>query len=430
VEEAREDPREKGAALSYDIAEIRSHFPSLQSGNIFFDNPGGTQVPQQVIDAVGEYYKCANSNTHGAFESSRRTDQVIAEARAAFSDFFNARSPDEVVFGPNMTSLTFSISRALGRWLNPGDEIIVTRLDHDANIAPWLGLEERGARIKWVDIHADDCTLDMADFEKQLSTKTKIVAVGGASNAVGSLNDLKTIVPLAHLAGAIVFIDAVHFAPHIPIDVQELDCDLLACSAYKFYGPHLGALYGKRNILDRLSPYKVRPSSNQTPDKFETGTMNHEGLAGATAAINYLASIGETYGAPLASRFQHLSDRRLALKKGMAAIQDYERDLFIRLMRGLCEIHDVQIYGITDFARFRYRTPTVAFNLPGRKPREIAQKLGREKIFVWDGNYYALALMERLGLEEHGGAVRVGLAHYNTDQEVDCFLSVMKSLSQ
>jgi selenocysteine lyase/cysteine desulfurase len=244
------------------------------------------------------------------------------------------------------------------------------------------------------------------------------------------VNDLKSVIPLAHMAGAVVFVDAVHFAPHMPIDVQDLDCDLLACSAYKFYGPHLGALYGKHDLLDRLIPYKVRPSSNQAPDKFETGTLNHEGLAGATAAINYLASLGEKYGSAFASQFKSFSGRRLALKTGMAAIQAYERDLFTRLMQGLGEIRDVQIYGIKDYARFSYRTPTVAFTLPSHKPREIAEMLGREKIFVWDGNYYALALMERLSLEEIGGAVRVGLAHYNTDQEVDRFLNVMTSLEQ
>lgn len=415
--------------MTYNITEIRSHFPSLQDGNVFFDNPGGTQVPQQVIDAVSEYYRSANSNTHGAFETSRRTDIVIADTRTAFADFFNARSADEIVFGPNMTTLTFSISRALGRWLDEGDEIIVTRLDHDGNIAPWLALEERGAVVKWVDIHADDCTLDMADFEKHLSTKTKIVAVGGASNAVGSVNDLKSIVPLAHMAGAVVYVDAVHYAPHVPIDVQDLDCDILACSAYKFYGPHLGVLYGKHDLLDRLTPYKVRPSSNQAPDKFETGTQNHEALAGATAAVDYLASLGERYGASHAVQFKSLSGRRQHLKTGMAAIQAYERDLFTRLMRGLGDIRQVHIYGITDFTRFGYRTPTVAFTMPGHAPREIAEKLGREKVFVWDGNYYALALMERLGLEGHGGAVRVGLAHYNSAEEVDRFLSIMKSIA-
>ena len=414
--------------MPYNVDEIRSHFPSLASGAAFFDNPGGTQVPQSVIDAVSDYYKTSNSNTHGAFATSQRTDAVLAEGRRALADFLNARSPDEIVFGPNMTTLTFGISRAIGRLLDEGDEVIVTRLDHDADISPWLALEERGAIIRWVDIHPDDCTLDMADFEKHLSTKTKIVAVGGASNAVGSMNDLKTIVPLAHMAGALVFVDAVHLAPHEPIDVQDLACDLLACSAYKFYGPHLGVLYGRSDLLNRLLPYKVRPAGNAAPDKFETGTANHEGIAGARAAVDYLAALGDKYGAANAAEFKSFGGRRLRLKMGMAAIKKYERELFTRLMRGLKEIPGVQIYGITDYARFGYRTPTVAFTLKDKTPREIAERLGREKIYVWDGNYYALALMERLGLEGRGGAVRVGLAHYNTGAEVERFLEVMKKI--
>lgn len=415
--------------MLYNTTEVRSHFPSLKNGAIFFDNPGGTQVCHEVIHAVSQYYLTANANTHGAFETAHRTDAIICDARAALADFLNARSPSEIVFGPNMTTLTFGIARALGRWLDEGDEIMVTRLDHDANIAPWFALEERGVVIKWVDIHPDDCTLDMADFEKHLSTKTKIVAVGGASNAVGSLNDLKTIVPLAHMAGAFVFVDAVAFAPHMPIDVQDLDCDLLACSVYKFYGPHLGVLYGKRDLLDRLMPYKVRPSSPETPDKFETGTQNHEGIAGALAAVNYLASVGEKYGTAFAKDWAGFSGRKLQLKTALSAIQVYERDLFTRLMNGLSQVNGIEMYGITDYARFAYRAPTIAFNLAGRTPREVAQKMADSKIYVWDGNYYALALMERLGLEGHGGAVRVGLAHYNSPEEVDRFLEVVRDIA-
>lgn len=414
--------------MIYNIDDIRSHFPALQSGALFFDNPGGTQVPQQVIDAVVNYYQTMNSNTHGAFATSQKSDAMIAEARTAFADFLNARSPNEIVFGPNMTTLTFNVSRALGRYLKPGDEIIVTHLDHDADIAPWLALEERGAVIRWVNVHLNDCTLDMADFEKHLSTKTKIVAVGGASNAVGTINDLKTIISLAHMAGAIAFVDAVHLAPHAPIDVQELDCDLLACSVYKFYGPHLGVLYGKYDVLNRLQAYKVRPADNTPPHKFETGTQNHEGIAGALAAINYLASIGEKYGAPFTSPFQSFSGRRLHLKTAMAAIKAYEKEVFIRLMTGLRAIPGIRIYGITDLNRFDYRTPTVAFTLAGKTPRQVAEYLGQHNIYVWDGNYYALALMLKLGLEEQGGAVRVGLAHYNTTQEVDQFLQAIKKI--
>lgn len=413
--------------MNYNIDEIRSHFPALKTGAIFFDNPGGTQVCQEVIDAVVAYYQTLNANTHGAFATSQKTDAMIAEARLAFTDFLNAHSPNEIVFGPNMTTLTFTLSRALGRYLKPGDEIIVTHLDHDADISPWVALEERGAVIRWVDVHTDDCTLDLADFEKHLSTKTKIVAVGGASNAVGTINDLKTIIPLAHLAGAIVFIDAVHLAPHAPIDVQDLDCDLLACSVYKFYGPHLGVLYGKYDLLDRLQAYKVRPADNEPPHKFETGTQNHEGIAGALAAVNYLASLGEKYGAAFASQYHHLNGRALHLKTALTAIKQYEKDLFIRLMRGLREIPGITIYGITDLNRFDYRTPTVAFTVDGKTPRAVAEYLGQHapRIYVWDGNYYALALMLKLGLEDHGGAVRVGLGHYNTREEVERFLRAL-----
>lgn len=413
--------------MTYNIDEIRSHFPALQTDAIFFDNPGGTQVSQEVINAVTNYYCTMNANTHGAFATSQKSDALMAQARLAFADFLNARSPNEIVFGPNMTTLTFNISRALGRSTDKGDEIIVTHLDHDADISPWVALEERGAIVRWVDVHTDDCTLDMADLEKRLSTKTKIVAIGGASNAVGTLNDLKTIIALAHMAGAIVFVDAVHLAPHAPIDVQDLDCDLLACSVYKFYGPHLGVLYGKYDLLNRLAAYKVRPADNLPPYKFETGTQNHEGIAGALAAVDYLASVGEKYGAAFASQFRSFSGRRLHLKTALAAIKEYEKQLFVRLMTGLREIPGINIFGITNLDRFDYRTPTVAFTINDKTPREIAEYLGQHapRIYVWDGNYYALALMLKLGLEDHGGAVRVGLGHYNTASEVDRFLEAL-----
>lgn len=411
-----------------DVGEVRSHFPSLQGDAIFFDNPGGTQVTQQVIDAVVDYYKTSNSNTHGAFATAQRTDAVLANARADYADFLNAASPDEIVFGPNMTTLTFNVSRAIGRTLDDGDEIIVTRLDHDADIAPWLALQEQGVIIRWVDVDPEDCTLNLTDLEKQLRTHTRLVAVGGASNAVGTLNDLKQIIPLAHMAGARVFVDAVHLAPHAPIDVQLLDCDLLACSVYKFYGPHLGVLYGKYDLLDELPAYKVRPSGSRPPDKFETGTANHEGIAGASAAIDYLAALGSKYGAPFVPQAGAYAGRRQLLKTAMLAIKGYENDLFRHLLKGLEEIKGIRIYGITDAAQLEQRTPTVAFTLPDLSPREIAERLGKESIYVWDGNYYALALMERLGLEGHGGAVRVGLAHYNTLAEVERFLGVMRRL--
>ncbi len=416
--------------MNYDVQEIRSHFPALQSGAIFFDGPGGTQVSQQVIDAVCEYYRTSNSNTHGTFATARQSDQIIAGARESIADFLNAESPNEIVFGPNMTTLTFIISRAIGRTLSPGDEIIVTHLDHDADISPWLALQERGAIVRWVNIHPEDCTLDLAEFESLLTGRTRLVAVGGASNAVGTINDLNTIIPMAHAAGARVFVDAVHLAPHVPIDVQSLDCDLLACSVYKFYGPHLGVLYGKYELLDQLPAYKVRPADDQPPHKFETGTQNHEGIAGAQAAVEYLAALGAKYGEPFAGSFQHLQGRRRQLKSALAAIKEYEKNLFARLMAGLVNIPGIRIYGITDPRRFAQRTPTAAFTLDRATPRAVAERLGRENIYVWDGNYYALAIMERLGLEARGGAVRVGLAHYNTAQEVDRFLQVLQGIAR
>jgi cysteine desulfurase family protein (TIGR01976 family) len=408
---------------------VRSHFPSVQnSQTIFLDNPGGTQVTQAVIEAIRDYYLTANANHGGAFPTSARSDELIHQARLAFADFLNAASPAEIVFGPNMTTLTFLVARALGRWLQPDDEIIVTQLDHDANVAPWVTLAERGAKIKVVDIHPDDCTLDMPDFERQLSTRTRIVAVGLASNAVGSVNPVRTIADLAHMAGAVVYVDAVHYAPHFPIDVQELNCDFLACSAYKFYGPHLGVLYGKYELLERLPAYKVRPAENVPPHKLETGTQSFEAIVGGAAAINYLAALGETFGAPFAAQFPEFKARRLNLKTALSAAQACEKSLFIRLMNGLRELPKIRIYGITDTARFDQRAPTVAFNLEGFHPRAIAEQLGRANINVWDGNYYALSLMERLGLEESGGAVRVGLAHYNTADEVDRLLEELKLL--
>src|SRR3954470_4654146 len=279
-----------------DLAWIRSQFPALsQTVNgqpaVFLDGPGGTQVPQRVIDAIGDYLIHSNANTHGAFQTSARSDEAIGAAHAAMADFLGC-DPDEVVFGPNMTTLTFAMSRAIGPERQPGDEIVVTRLDHDANVSPWVALEERGVVIRYVDIDVEDCTLDMQDLRRQINERTKLVAVGYASNAVGTINDVAEVTRLAHSVGALTYIDAVHYAPHGPIDLRAIDCDFLACSPYKFFAPHAGTLYGKREHLQRLNPYKVRPAANETPDRWETGTKNHEGMAGVAAAINYLAELG------------------------------------------------------------------------------------------------------------------------------------------
>jgi len=409
---------------AFDLTWIRAQFPALaQEVNghpaVFFDGPGGTQVPQRVIDAVADYLIHHNANTHGAFATSRRTDETIDAARAAMADFLGCAA-DEVVFGPNMTTLTFAISRAFGRDIRPGDEIVLTRLDHDANVAPWKALEAQGAVIRMVDIDTEECTLDMADMARAIGPRTKLVAVGYASNAVGTINDVATITRMAHAVGALVYIDAVHYAPHGPIDVRALDCDFLACSPYKFFAPHMGALYGKREHLARLRPYKVRPASDDIPDRWETGTKNHEGLAGVTAAIEYLAELGQ--------RIKPATTRRAALVQAMEAIKAYERGLSERLIAGLLAIPGLTFYGISDPARFDMRTPTVAVRLAGRSPRELAEALGRRGIFCWDGNYYAINLTERLGVEADGGMLRIGLVHYNTVEEIELLLEALNEL--
>jgi cysteine desulfurase family protein (TIGR01976 family) len=409
---------------AFDLTWIRAQFPALaQEVNghpaVFFDGPGGTQVPQRVIDAVADYLIHHNANTHGAFATSRRTDETIDAARAAMADFLGCAA-DEVVFGPNMTTLTFAISRAFGRDIRPGDKIVLTRLDHDANVAPWKALEEQGAIIRMVDIDTEECTLDMADMARAIGPRTKLVAVGYASNAVGTINDVATITRMAHAVGALVYIDAVHYAPHGPIDVRALDCDFLACSPYKFFAPHMGVLYGKREHLARLRPYKVRPASDDVPDRWETGTKNHEGLAGVTAAIEYLAELGQ--------RIKPATTRRAALVQAMEAIKAYERGLSEQLIAGLLAIPGLTFYGISDPARFDMRTPTVAVRLAGRTPRELADALGRRGIFCWDGNYYAINLTERLGVESDGGMLRIGLVHYNTAEEIELLLEALNEL--
>lgn len=408
-----------------DTAAIRAQFPALsqQVGGqpaVFLDNPGGTQVPQMVIDAMADYLIHANANHGGAFATSQRSDAIIEDARAAVADFLNAESPSEIVFGPNMTSLTFQISRALARGLGPGDEIIVTRLDHDANIAPWLlAAQDKGATVRWADFDPADGTLDLSNLRESITDRTRIVAIGYASNATGSINDVAAITRWAHDAGALVFVDAVHYAPHGPIDVQAIDCDFLACSAYKFFGPHIGILYGRQQLLESTTAYKVRPASDEPPGKFETGTQNHEGIAGTLAAINYFAELGATYGGAYASRFPDFEGRRLDLKLAMAAIRDYECTLTEALLHELGRVPQLTVHGITDADRLWERVPTVSFTWADRHPRDIAAALGKQGIFVWDGNYYALAVTERLGVEETGGMVRVGAAHYNTRAEME-----------
>lgn len=414
------------ASTKLDLSWIRSQFPSLAQtvdGHpaVFLDGPGGTQVPQRVIDAISDYLARSNANTHGAYATSHRTDAMLDEARAAMADFLGC-DPAEIIFGANMTSLTFAISRSIGRELRPGDEIVVTHLDHDANVSPWRVLEETGAKVQFVDVRKEDCTLDMDDLARKINQHTRLVAVGYASNAVGTINDVKEVVRLAHQAGALAYIDAVHYAPHGLIDVRALDCDFLVCSTYKFFGPHMGVLYGKREHLQRLHAYKLRANSDDLPYRWEWGTLNHECIAGITACVEYLADLGRRLD-PAAHT------RRQALLTAYRAIRQYERELCERLVRGLLEIPKLTFYGIRDPKRFDKRCPTVAVRVAGHTPLQLATKLGDRGFFTWDGNYYALNLSEYLDVEKDGGFLRIGLVHYNTAEEVDRLLAALREIA-
>lgn len=422
-----------------DLTYARSQFPSLSqtiNGHpaTFLDGPGGTQVPQRVIDAISGYLSHNNANTGGAYATSRHTDAMIARARGAMADFLHCGS-DEIVFGPNMTTLTFAMSRTIGRELNPGDEILVTRLDHDANVSPWLAIaEERGVTVRWGEIHDENCTLELADLSSKINDRTKLVAVGYASNAVGSINPVKVITRLAHAAGALAYIDAVHYCPHGLIDVVALDCDFLVCSTYKFFGPHMGVLYGKREHLERLRPYKVRPNTNAIPNCWEWGTLNHECIAGIEACVEYIADLGQQSRAALDGQPGRLSphvplpSRRNRIEAAYAAIHQHERALLERMIAGLKPIPRLKIYGITDPARFNDRCATFAVRIEGHTPLELATKLGERGFFTWDGNYYALNLTEHLDLEKTGGFLRIGLVHYNTTEEVDRLLDALREI--
>jgi len=342
-----------------------------------------------------------------------------------------------------MTTLTYAVSRALGRELVPGDEILLTHLDHDGNVSPWKALEERGVKVQFAEINESDCTLDLDDLARKLTPRTKLVAVGYASNAVGTINPVKEIIRLAHERGALAYIDAVHYAPHGPIDVRALDCDFLVCSTYKFFGPHMGVLYGKREHLQRLRPYKLRANTEAIPNRWEWGTLNHECIAGIAACVEYLADLGRNRSAgvppaPIQRRTTGSSPtdagetpalpRRAALLAAYEAIQHHERGLIEKLISGLLAIHGLKLYGIGDPQRFDQRCPTVAVRITGFTPVELAAKLGDRGFFTWDGNYYALNLSERLDVEKDGGFLRIGLAHYNTEEEVERFLKALREI--
>jgi cysteine desulfurase family protein (TIGR01976 family) len=397
------DLRMNRLASTIDLAAVRAGFPSIDDRRVFLDNPGGTQVHRSVYDAVEGYYRDMNANLGGPFSTSRATDAMLEDARAVAAEFLGAASGSEIVFGANMTTLTMHASRILCRGLGPGDEILVTGLDHDANVAPWmLAASDRGVTIRQAGIDTETCLVDVDDFACKLTGRTRVAAFGWASNGAGTINDVARLTALCREAGAVSYIDAVHYAPHGAIDVAALGCDFLVCSAYKFFGPHVGLLYGRAELLHQQRPYKVRPAPDDPPHSWETGTINMEGIAGTAAAIRYL--------------------RRL----GLDQVAAYERELSARLLEGLEGIAGVTVYGTRDLDR---RCPTYVFNVAGKHPAEVSAALGERDIFVWDGNYYALELMQRLGIEDSGGAVRVGAVHYNTAAEIDSFLEVVASLA-
>src|SRR5271166_3333529 len=422
---AEQTSSSSSSSVALDLAWVRSEFSSLAQSvhghpMVFLDGPGGTQVPQRVIDAIADYLARNNANTGGAYHTSRNTERMIAEARSAMGDFLNCDA-DEIVFGPNMTTLTFAISRALGRELGPGDEIVLTLLDHDANFSPWKALEEKGVVVRAVKFNSDDCTLDMHDLASKIGKQTKLVAVGYASNAVGTINNVAEVVRLARQAGALSHIDAVHYAPHGPIDVRTLDCDFLVCSTYKFFGPHMGVLYGKREHLQRLRPYKVRPNTDNIPNCWEWGTLNHECIAGIKACVEYWEKLGRHVQ-------PGLTTRRAAIMAAHEAIHQHERKMMEKTIAGLLAIPGLKLYGISDPRRFETRCATLGLRIEGHTPLELATKLGERGFFTWDGNYYALNLTEQLDVERLGGFLRIGLVHYNTMEEVESMLGALREI--
>jgi cysteine desulfurase family protein (TIGR01976 family) len=409
--------------MTLDLSLIRDQFPSLQRPAIYFDNPGGTQIARQSLERMVDYLSHHNANHEGMFATSVESDAILEQAHAAMADFLNAARPQEIVFGNNMTTLTLHISRSISRTWQPGDSIVVTRLDHDANATPWvLAAQDRGVNVRWVNFHLEDGTLDLEELQKALETRPRLVAVGYASNALGTINPLEKIIPLAHEAGSLVYVDAVQYAPHGPIDVQRLGCDFLVCSSYKFFGPHAGVLYGRYDLLDELFAYKVRPASDSLPGKFETGTQNHEGIAGVLGVIEYFDWVGATFGVEFQEMYEGVyTGRRLRLKQALAAIRAYEFEVSRLMLDVLEETPGLTLYGPSGVRMLEQRVPTFSFTLKGWPPKKLAERLGKEGIFTWDGHYYALNVVESLGLLSKGGMLRAGPVHYNTLDEVERF---------
>ena len=420
--------------MAFDLETIRARFPALSIRDnrvprIYFDNPAGTQVPQSVVDAMTSCLIESNANVHGSFVTSARADDIVTGVHVAMADLLNAPSPDEIVFGQNMTTLTIYLSRSIGRLLQAGDEIVLSRMDHDANVGPWLLLaRDLGLEVRWLPFDKVTYEFDPGALDNVLTDRTKLVCIGGASNLTGTIHDVKAIAARAREAGAMTFIDAVQYVPHVSTDVQEIGADFLVCSAYKFFGPHQGILWGRRDILERLEPYKVRTAPDSIPDCFETGTQSHEGMAGTIAAVDYFSMIGETMATGYHDRYPAFEGRRKFVHAAMDCLFDAEATLAGQLVDGLRGLPGVRIHGITDPAAMKRRVPTVSFSVDGVDPEVIGAELGARNIFVWTGNFYAVEATKFLGIEDKGGAVRVGPVHYNSSAEIDVFLNALSDI--
>lgn len=416
--------------MAFEVDAVRAEFPALalqDNGNsrIYLDNPAGTQVPQIVVDRMGECLIEANANLGGFFETSRRARAVVDEAHQAMADLLNAASPGEIIFGQNMTTLTLYLSRSIGRELKQGDEIILSRMDHDSNVTPWTLLaDDLGLTVRWLPFNLESFEFDLAELDNLLNAKTRLVCIGGASNLLGTINDVKAISAKARAAGAWSYIDAVQLAPHVALDVQDIGCDFLACSAYKFFGPHQGILWGRRDVLESLTPYNVRPAPKDLPGCFETGTQSHEGMAGTAAAVDYFAWVGQTMAQDFIQDNANYAGRSRMVHAALDCLFAYEQELALRLIDGLQGLPGVRVLGVTDRAAMHRRVPTVSFVADGKASPAIARGLAARNIFVWNGHNYAVEAAAALDLPQ-GGAVRVGPVHYNTLAEIDVLLTAL-----
>jgi cysteine desulfurase family protein (TIGR01976 family) len=420
--------------MSFDLAAVRSQFPALAltdngTRRIYFDNPGGTQVPASVADAVADCLLTKNANIGAHFTTSIEAGDIVQSAREAMADFLNAPSASEIIFGQNMTTITLHLSRSIGRLFSPGDEIVLSKMDHDANIGPWLQLaRDLSLEVKWLPFSKETFEIDLAVLDEIFTERTRLVCVGGASNMTGTINDVAAICAKAKVIGALTYIDGVQSAPHIPIDVQQLDCDFFVCSPYKFFGPHQGVLWGKREILERLEPYKPRPLTSELPWCFETGTQSHEGAAGILACVEYFAEIGRTMAGDYLNKWSQFSGRRQQIHAAMELLFDYEKTLARQLIDGLLEIDGVTIQGISAKDAEDRRVPTVSFTHDSVAPDDIAKALAEQNIFVWSGDFYAMEVAKMLGIYASGGALRIGPVHYNSVEEVDELLQCLRAI--